>query len=66
MLITLHERLADRLATEIEDLAFEVFCTTYGADWQQSIETALAELPALIDYADDWDFDAECLALEVR
>jgi hypothetical protein len=65
MLSALHDRLAERLTCEIEDLAFELFCTTYGADWGKAIETALAELPALIDFADQWDEQALTMACEV-
>jgi hypothetical protein len=54
------DRLAARLAQEVEDLTVEVFSTTYGADWQAAITIALAELPDLIAYADAWD-DAACI-----
>jgi hypothetical protein len=60
MLSALTDRLAERLTCEVEDLAFELFCTGY--DWQRSIETAIVELPSLIDYADEWDMQALALA----
>lgn len=43
--------------TELEDLAFEVFCSTYGADWETAYTLAAALLPELIDYGFQWDFD---------
>ena len=41
-------------------------CTTFGADWEQSYHLALRGLPGLMGFADDWDFDAECLRLNVE
>lgn len=55
------DRLVERLTTEAEDLALDIFTTTYGADWGAAITTALAELPALIAYADDWNDSAFAL-----
>jgi hypothetical protein len=52
------ERLAARLTDEIEALALEVFSTTYGCEWQRAIDTAIADLPDLIAYADTWNGDA--------
>jgi hypothetical protein len=62
MLSALTDRLAERLTCEVEDLAFELFCGACGFDWGKAIETAIAELPALIDYADEWDMQALALA----
>lgn len=51
--------LAER-EKELDALTVEIFATTYGDDWQDAFLTAQDELPALLDYAAEWD--AELLA----
>jgi hypothetical protein len=40
---------------EREALTIEIFASTYGCDWPEARRIALAELPALLDYAREWD-----------
>ncbi|HEY3228560.1 MAG TPA: hypothetical protein VGJ87_05020 [Roseiflexaceae bacterium] len=63
---TTDQRLAARLTQEISDLALEIFTSVYGADWGYATRQAVATLPELIAFADDWDFDAECQAIAAR
>ena len=53
--------LADTITAEVEALSLEIFCTTYGYDWQQAITEALVTVTDLATFASDWD-DAACVA----
>ncbi len=56
---------AETIVIEVEDLAVELFATTYNLSWSGAVTEAICQFRALERYATDWD--AECLARrEVR
>jgi hypothetical protein len=48
-------KAADRIARELDDLSMQIFVAVYAADWDDATRMALAELPDLMAYADDYD-----------
>ncbi len=46
------------ITVETAALAVELFCSTYGMDWDAAWNQAAAQLPDLLIYANLWDASA--------
>ncbi len=51
------------LDKEILDLAAEIFSTTFGLCWDDAVDQAIEQFPALLDIAIEWDRAAAAEAL---